>query len=593
MWSANYENLVDLAEASVERFAARPLFGERHDGEWRWKTYAQWHRDVDQVRGGLAMLGIAPGDKVAIISRNCTAWATAAYASFGLAATFVPMYEQQRPEEWEFILRDSGAVAVFARTREIAAALDEMKPRLPALKHVIEIEGAIDDPHSLVALSQHGRVKPCAARSPRASDLAALVYTSGTTGRPKGVILTHGNLTSNVLACVSEFPIGSSDRTVSFLPWAHVYGQVVELHILIAAGGSTAFNEKTEHLLEDLKEVKPTILVAVPRIFNKLHASVRAKIDHEPHIVRALFEHGIAAEIKRRRGERIGLGARIVCLLAGILFWSIRKKLGGRLRYAISGSATLSRDVAAFIDALGIAVYEGYGLTETSPIVTMNRPGRRKLGSVGQLLQGVTIEIDHTRGDAPREGEIVVHGPNVMVGYHARPEETARAFTADGGFRTGDLGHVDDDGYLFITGRIKEQYKLENGKYVMPTPLEERLQLSPYIQNVMLYGASHPYNVALVVIDVERVRAWATEHGFALEGDLTRDARVRTLIESEIASLAHDFRPYERPLDCVLSVAPLTVEDGYLTPTLKLKRRSIVEKFGAALERLYARPAVA
>ena len=279
--------------------------------------------------------------------------------------------------------------------------------------------------------------------------------------------------------------------------------------------------------------------------------------------------------------------------MASVLFGQVRKKFGGELKYVISGSATLSRDVAEFINALGIEVYEGYGLTETSPIVTCNRPGHRKLGSVGQVIPGVTVELDPTRGESPGEGEIVIHGPNVMKGYYNRPEENAKAFTADGGLRTGDLGRIDSDGFLSITGRIKELYKLENGKYVAPAPLEERLQLSPYIQNVMLYGASHPYNVALVVIDVDRVRAWAAEHDITLDADVTQDMRVRQLIHDEIASLAKDFRPYERPLECHLTVAPLTVENGFLTPTLKLKRRTILDKFGAALERLYAHHAVA
>ncbi len=593
MFTGNYENLVELAEASVERYAGRPLFGERRDGKWAWKSYAAWQRDVDQARAGLAALGVAPGDKVAIISRNSAEWATAAYASYGLGATFVPMYEQQRPDDWEFILRDCGAVAVFGRSQQIVEAIDEMRPRLPALRHVIAIEGPIDDARSLLALQQHGRVRPIAARYPKGEDLAGLVYTSGTTGKPKGVMLTHGNIASNVIATLSEFPLTRDDRSVSFLPWAHVYGQVVELHMLIAAGASTAFNRSADHLLEDLADVKPTILVAVPRIFNKLHIAVRTQIDHKPKLVRRLFERGIAASIQKHRGNHLSLGQRFIYFLAGFLFAAIRRKLGGRLKYACSGSATLSRDVAEFINALGIEVYEGYGLTETSPIVSTNRPGYRKFGSVGQVIPGVSVEIDQTRGESPGEGEIIVHGPNVMRGYHDRPEENARAFTANGGFRTGDLGRLDDDGYLSITGRIKELYKLENGKYVMPTPLEERLQLSPYIQNVMLYGASRPYNVALVVIDVDRVRAWATERDITLAPDITQDVRVQALIHEEIASLAKDFRPYERPLECHLTVAPLTVENGFLTPTLKLKRRTILDKFGEALERLYVRHAVA
>ena len=582
-------NLLDVAAASVARFGDRPLFGERRDGRWEWMTYAAWQDHVDALRSGLATLGIARGDRVGIVSRNSAAWATAAYATYGLGAAFVPMYEAQGPDDWEFILRDCGATVVFVRTPAIAEALDGRRQALPALREIVVIEGAASDPESLAALEQRGRERPTPVRPIEADELAGLVYTSGTTGRPKGVMLTHRNLTTNVVATVAAFPIKASDRTVSFLPWAHVYGQVCELHILVAVGASTAFNVDTEHLVDDLRDVKPTILVAVPRIFNKIHASVRAQIAERPRLIRALFERGLAASVRKRRGEQLGLGERLTCWLAGILFMAIRKKLGGRMKYAISASATLSRQVGEFIDGLGIDVYEGYGLTETSPVVAMNRPGKRKLGSVGLPIEGVSLALDTERGGTPGEGEIIVHGPNVMKGYHARPEENARAFTADGGLRTGDLGRIDADGYLFITGRIKEQYKLENGKYVMPTPLEEQLALSPYIVNVMLFGQDRPYNVALVVIDEVRIRAWANEQGIPLSGDLVSVPAVHDLIASELARLSSGFRSYERPRACALAVEPFTIANGMLTPTLKLKRGAVVARYGAELVALYER----
>jgi long-chain acyl-CoA synthetase len=478
---------------------------------------------------------------------------------------------------------------VFGRTPEIADALDEMRPRLPALKHVFVLEGDGADERTLDALRREGRRSPIGTYAPAPDDTAGLVYTSGTTGLPKGVMLTHANLTSNIAATIAAFPIGPTDRTLSFLPWAHVYGQVCELHILIAVGASTAFNLDTEHLLDDLRVVKPTILVAVPRIFNRLHAAVRAQIEHRPRIIQRVFWRGLDASIRRRRGERLGLWSRFVCWVAGLLFATVRKKLGGRLRYAISASATLSREVGEFVDGLGIEVYEGYGLTETSPVVAMNRPGQRKLGSVGLPIEGVRIELDTRRGSLSGEGEIIIHGPNVMKGYHARPDENVRAFTSDGGLRTGDLGRIDADGYLFITGRIKEQYKLENGKYVMPSPLEEKLALSPFIRNVMLHGADHAYNVALVVIDADHVRAWATENGLTIAADPTQDERVRALIRDELDRNGKDFRSFERPRDCLLTTTELSVENGLLTPTLKLKRRAVIAKFGEALEALYDR----
>jgi long-chain acyl-CoA synthetase len=584
------ENLIELAQASVARFGNRPLFGEQRGGTWQWMTYAGWQRHVDGLRAGLAALGIGPGDRIAIVSRNSAAWATAAYATYGLGAAFVPMYEAQRPEEWEFILRDCEAKVVLGRTHDIATTLAAMQPRLPALQHVLAIEGPASDPRTVAAIEQRGRAAPLPPHAIDPHDIAGLVYTSGTTGFPKGVMLSHHNLTTNINAALAVFPLSEHDRSLSFLPWAHVFGQVCELHILVGAGASTAFNVDTNQLIEDLHEVKPTILVAVPRIFNRIHEGVRGKMEHRPRVIRNVFENGLSASIRAHRGERLSLMDHIWRLLAAPLFFAVRRKFGGRLKYAISGSATLSRDTAEFINGLGIEVYEGYGLTETSPIVAMNRPGHRKIGSVGLPIENVTVEIDETRGSAPGEGEIVVHGPNVMKGYHARPEENARAFTPDGGFRTGDLGSFDADGYLSITGRIKEQYKLENGKYVMPGPIEERLTLSPFIRNVMLYGAGKPFNVALVAIDVDQVQHWATEHHLDLAADITRDSRVRSLIQRELDSHAAELRGYERPRACTLTIEAFSVENGMLTPTLKVKRATVTSTYGTMLEALYSEP---
>jgi long-chain acyl-CoA synthetase len=269
------------------------------------------------------------------------------------------------------------------------------------------------------------------------------------------------------------------------------------------------------------------------------------------------------------------------------VFAKVRAKFGGRLKYALSASATLSLDVAEFIDGLGIEVYEGYGLTETSPVVTANRPGARKLGSIGRTIPGVTVRIDETHSSAPGQGEIVVYGPNVMKGYHARPDENAKAFTADGGLRTGDVGYLDPDGYLFITGRIKEQYKLENGKYVMPAPLEEQLALSPYITQVMLYGQDRPYNVALVAVDAAKIRAWANEQGVPMNGELALIPAVHDLIANELGRLSTGFRSYERPRAFVLTTEELTTENGMLTPTMKVKRRDVLKRYGDALDALY------
>ena len=582
--------LAAMARHSCETFADRPLFGTRGPDGWAWTTYGEVGSMIDRFRSALADLGIGAGDRIGIISRNRVEWAVAAYAAYGVRAALVPMYEQQRPDEWAFILRDAGARAVIAGDQRIRGEIEAMRPSLPALEMVMSLDGAPGDPLSFASLLARGGevLAPLARQDP--SDVAAFIYTSGTTGLPKGVILTHRNIMSNVAAVHQVFPIEATDVSLSFLPWAHAYGQTIELHILVSMGASTAFNREVPRLLADMAEVKPTLLITVPRVFNRLHDRVMQDILERPPLVQKLFRDGIAAAVRRSHSEPIGLLGRLeLAIDERLIFKKIRDRFGGRLRLVISGAAALSREVAEFIDALGLEVYEGYGLSETSPLVSCNTPTARRIGSVGRPIPGVEVAIDTSvPGVAPGEGEIVVHGPNVMAGYHNRPEENAAAFTADGGLRTGDLGRFDEDGFLYITGRIKEQYKLATGKYVMPAPLEEELRLSPYIANVMLYGDNRPFNVALVVPSRENIEAWARREQIAPE---ELNAATRTLIADELRRAASGFRPYEVPRRFALLDEDFTAERDLLTPTLKIKRRNVVALYRSLLESLYAQPA--
>jgi long-chain acyl-CoA synthetase len=584
-------NLVELAEQSFQKHADRPLFGTKGGAGWRWTTFAEVQAAIDAFRAGLASLGVREGDRVAIVAENRLEWAVAAYATYGLGATFVAMYPQQRHDEWEFILHDCAAKVVIGSGEIVVDALEEMRPRLPALAHVVAIDASMNRRPTFDELVARGREHPVPAIHPRSDAVAALVYTSGTTGKPKGVMLTHGNIASNIESVLSIFPIYSEERLLSFLPWAHAYGQI-ELHVVLATGASTALVTDVTKLVEELAEVKPTVLVAVPRIFNKLYAGVSKQIAGRGKLIERLFQRAVATAAKRRRGEPTSLMEKVVLAVADRLIFSrIRERFGGRLKYVISASATLSLDVAEAIDAMGLQVYEGYGLTETAPIVSANTPGARKLGSVGRTIPGVKVVIDESGGDQPGRGEIIVYGPNVMRGYHERPEENAKAFTPDGGLRTGDIGYLDRDGFLFITGRIKEQYKLENGKYVMPSPLEEKLKLSPFILNTMLYGDNREYNVAIVAVDVNAVRGWAEENHLTLASDLAHDPRIQELVRAEIARLDDTFRSYEKPRDQLIITEDFTIESGLLTPSMKVKRKEVLNRYGAALEALYREPA--
>jgi long-chain acyl-CoA synthetase len=360
-----------------------------------------------------------------------------------------------------------------------------------------------------------------------------------------------------------------------------VFGQTIEVHAAGSLGAATVLNDRLENLIANLAEVRPTVLVAVPRIFSKLYERVHHELDEKPQAIRRVFETAVRSSARAKRGELTSAPARAFVKLAdATLFKKIRGSFGGRLKYAISGSAALNPRVAEFIDALGIEVYEGYGLTETSPIVSANVPGARKMGSVGRPIPGVRLRISEG------SGEIVVYGPNVMQGYLNRPRETAEALTPDGGLRTGDLGYVDDEGYLYVTGRLKEQYKLENGKYVMPSPLEEQLKLSPYIANVVLYGDNRPFNVALITPNFSALQEWAEREHVEL-GDAKTNPRVVALLDGELTEYSRNFRQYEKPRAFAITLDEFTVENGMLTPTLKVKRSAVFAKYASTLEALY------
>jgi long-chain acyl-CoA synthetase len=582
-------NLVELYQWSCAQYADRNVLGTRKAGTWQWLTYRRFRNLIDDVRGGLAWLGVKPGDRVAFIGDNSVEWAVAAYASYGLGAAFVPMYQAERPSEWQFILGDSGARVVFVANEATYDVISGMQASLPQLGHVIGVARPDGAPGAWSGLIAAGAARPVAAVSPDPGQVAGFIYTSGTTGKPKGALLSHRNIMSNIEATHELFELSPDDRYLSFLPWAHSYGQTVELHTLLSWGASLAINDELPRLLDNLAEVKPTVLVAVPRIFNRIYDAVSRELAGIPGLLDKLKRYGAQLGAQHPGGEPL-VTAETVELAPGdkAVIQNIREKFGGNLRYAFTGSAAISRNVLEFINALGIAVYEGYGLTETSPTVTTNSPAGRRFGSVGRVIPGVRVEIDTRVTGDKQQGEIVVHGPNVMLGYHNRPTENAAALMADGGLRTGDLGYFDDDGYLYISGRIKEQYKLENGKYVMPSVLEETLKLSPFIANAMIYGDGRPFNVALVVPDAQTLRAWATKQGLTLPADPTSDDRVRQVIVAEIDRLSSDFKGFEKPRAVALIAEDFTIANGLLTPTLKLKRREAIARYRRIIDELYA-----
>ncbi|MGD8858991.1 MAG: long-chain fatty acid--CoA ligase [Myxococcales bacterium] len=584
-YQPRYSNLVTVFDEATTKYADRPLFGTRKPSGWEWTSYKQFRQLVDRARGGLACLGVGAGDRVAVIANNRLEWAICAYATYTHGATYVPMYEAQLDKDWDYILRDSGAKVCLVSGGDIPTRVNALKVDLPDLEHVIDFDGA---PYA--DMMRKGAENPVDPGQPADQDVAALIYTSGTTGNPKGVELTHFNLAANVCGLLDISPVQEGDRSLAFLPWAHVFGGAIELNTVMAVGGTIAICDNTDRLLEYLPEVKPTMLFAVPRIWNRIYDGVQKQVKSRPEVIQKIFAAGMSAKSKLKQGQPLSLGERVSLPLAEkLIFSKIVERFGGQLRFAFSGAAALSSEVGEFIDNLGIQVYEGYGMTESSGCTTANVPGATRIGSVGKPIPGVDVKLDESAAGAGEgEGEIIIYGTGVMRGYHNLQDATRESMTEDGGLRSGDLGRIDADGFLYITGRVKELYKLENGKYVAPAPLEEKIQLSPFIAQCVIYGDDKPHNVALIMPDMPSLQAWAQGHGVPTERDaLLADPRTKELLRKEIDSHSREFKGFERVRDFILSGEELSTENGMLTPTLKVKRRNVMARYEEQLAALY------
>ncbi len=613
------QTLAELFDSSVKTHAHRPLFWIKRNGHWVDRTYAAVGEMVEQMVIRLDWMGVKHGDRVAIIANNRLEWAVCAFACYSLGAVYVPMYETQSEKDWNYIINDCRPKVLFVANEAIRDKVLSGEAGRPDLKWVVTfdekepyVRPASDlrpnqplAPSYAALMEAHGfgaspaSVAPLLSlivrKAPGPEDIACLIYTSGTTGNPKGVMLSHGNIASNIGAVHHLGIVNANDRSLSFLPWAHVFGHTAELQGMLSVGGAIAICEGVERIIGNLAEVSPTVLFTVPSIFTKVYAAVQSQVASKSFLVRALFRMGLKAAERRRDGAVVGIIGAIMLWLAGLLIFSkASKRFGGRLRLAVCGGAALPREVGEFIDTLGIPVYEGYGMTETSPIVSVNSPGNRKLGTGGKVVEGVSVFIDKSASDDIHSGEICVSGPNVMQGYYNLPAETAKAIGSRDGrreLRTGDQGFIDQAGFLHINGRISEQYKLENGKFVAPAPLEDDLRRSPLMKNVLLYGLNKPYNVALIVVDPDAVKRLLHGDQPAIPGHpidtLICDTRVHDAYRAEIERLSAGWKGYEKVKRFALIADDFTQENGQLTPTLKVKRGKVIAAHQQRIDELY------
>ena len=591
-WYEPPTNLVEMLETTVRKFPDRNSIGTKQaDGTYHFLTHRQMGERIDNLRAGLAQVGVEKGDAVGIIMNNSIEWAVAAFASYGRCARFVPMYEKEREQVWKYIIKDSGLKVLFVVDTTVYDKVKHLVDEIDTLEKIIVIRG--DGSDSLAELEKLGKSNPVESIKPHWSDIAAIVYTSGTTGDPKGVLLSHGNFTSNVQAAANAFSnLDETTISLSILPWAHSFGQTGELYLGMYLGGSTGLIGSIDTIVDDLQIVKPNILIAVPRIFNRVYDGIHRMMKEKGGISEFLFN---LAKSEAQKKRETGNASILFHILDKIVFSKIRAKFGGNLKMAITGSAVMNPEIQMFFSDIGIATYDCYGLTETTPAMTINSPTKSRIGSVGCAIEKVTVVIDKSMtGENSPDGEIICHGPNVMQGYHNKPEQTAKVLLDDPelgvGFRTGDRGRLDEDGFLFITGRFKEEYKLENGKYVHPASIEEDIKLNPYIANAMIFGEAKPFNVCLLVPDFESIKA--IQESIDCEGktpqELVQDKKFTEYIENQaVEQLKSIYGGYEIPKKFLIISDDFSVDNGLLTQTMKLKRLKVMEKYGEQLMKLF------
>ena len=572
----------------------------KQDGAWRDISSDEFKRAVEEFSMGLRELGVAQGDRVAILSENRPEWAFTDLACLAAGAVDAPIYATLTPAQVLYILNDSEARVLVVSTPHQVRKVQEIRAQAKHLQHVIRLD---EVPAELAAgtvsfaeVRERGRAAlvqdPDAVRKRAAivqpEDLATLIYTSGTTGDPKGVMLTHRNLVSNTLgsALVTD-QLSKDDVALSFLPLCHVFERMSGHYLMLLKGCTIAYAEGVEQVPANMAEVRPTVMSSVPRLYEKMYARVHEKVAGDPPLRQKIFRWavGVGRENFRHFVARTTppLGLRIKAALADkLVFSKIKARTGGRLRLFVSGGAPLAREIAEFFGAAGLLILEGYGLTETSPVITVNRPDALKPGSVGQPIKDVEVKI------AP-DGEILTRGPHVMKGYFKKPEATAEAIDPEGWFHTGDIGVIDERGFLTITDRKKDIIVTSGGKNIAPQPIENVLKTNKLITEIVMIGNKRNFPAALIVPNFENLEKWAREKGIAYgsRDELIGKREVEDLYEQTVKDLTGHLAQYERIKKLALLPREFTLEAGELTPTLKVKRRVVEQKYKDVIDRLY------
>lgn len=590
--------LVDVFARVVRRHKRPDTLNYKSGGRWVSISSDEMLVRTRRIAAGLQAIGVRRGDRVALLSESRAEWTLTDAGCIFAGAIDVPIYPTLTPPQVRYILNDSGACVLFLANREKFGELNEILADCPDVKQIIffESEGITKvEGLTLAGLEEKGRqfeqkepgFLDQLAHQIKPDDLATIIYTSGTTGEPKGVMLTHSNLVTNLIDSSGHLSFGERDIALSVLPLSHVFERQA-MYMYLHQGMAVYFAESLQTIGPNLQEVHPTILVGVPRIFEKIYARIRERAARAGKLSAAMLAWSVSVARDYARyviaHQPVPSGLKLKHFLASkLIFSKWRKALGGRIRLLLSGGAALPEDLASIYIGAGIPIIQGYGLTETSPVITTSRVEDNRVGTVGKAIPNVDIRI-------AADGEIEVRGPNVMRGYYNKPEETRAVFTDDGWFKTGDIGAIDADGFLRITDRKKELFKTSGGKYISPQPIEQAIKGSRFVSQVVLIGAERKFPAALIVPEWEQLESYCKLKGIEVKSraELCRHPRIIDLIQRQIDGLTQDLARYERIKKVALLENEFTIEGGELTPTLKVKRRVIDEKYRDVIERLYA-----
>ena len=593
----NTGTITKLFFDAIERHGTRPAaFRSKVGGEWKSLTHREVEERVRAISLGLRELGIKSGDRVSLLSENRPEWAMADYACLCARAADVPIYPTLPAKQAEYILRDSGAAAVFCSTAVQLAKVLEVKGGLPSLQHIIVFDQAAAQPGVMTLADLEAKGRAAVSKYPqykqealavKPDDLMTLIYTSGTTGDPKGVMLIHNNIYSNVKAALEVMPIAAGDEALSMLPLSHIFERMVA-YTLFHAGVVINYAESFDTVAANLGEIKPTVVLSVPRLYEKVYARVLENAVAGGGLKRKIFFWakgvGEAWADHTLAGLPVPAGLSFQKAIADKLVYSkLKARTGGRIKFFVSGGAPLSAEIAKFFIGAGLPIAEGYGLTETSPVITLNPLHKIKIGTVGRPIPGVQVRI------AP-DGEILAKGPNIMKGYFNKPDATKEAIDAEGWFHTGDIGELDQDGYLKITDRKKDLIVTAGGKNIAPQPIENLVKTNKFILNAVMLGDKHKFTIMLVVPNIDQLEAWAKERNlsYASRSALLAMPDVQAKMTTEVMGKLRDLAKFEMPKKVVLVEQDFTVDNGMLTPTLKVKRRVVEKQYQELIDKAYA-----